>query len=126
MDDATRAKIAATLKGRKPVWTGQPRTEAHRQALSEAAKRRDPTTRVRGESHPDWKGPDAGYMAKHNWVRRRLGKASRQMCERCGWHAAEWANVSGEHRRDLSDYVALCVGCHRKMDGYRTRQKRKG
>lgn len=28
----------------------------------------------------------------------------------------EWANLSGEYRRDLSDYIELCVPCHRLKD----------
>lgn len=28
----------------------------------------------------------------------------------------EWANISGEYKRDRSDWVMLCPSCHRKID----------
>lgn len=28
----------------------------------------------------------------------------------------EWANISGEYKRELSDYESLCVSCHRIKD----------
>jgi len=28
----------------------------------------------------------------------------------------EWANISGEYKRDVSDYIQLCPSCHRKFD----------
>lgn len=49
---------------------------------------------------------------------RTLGRPSQ--CSRCGTQTAqryEWANVSGQYRRDAADWVRLCVSCHRK-EGY--------
>lgn len=28
----------------------------------------------------------------------------------------EWANISGEYKRERSDWVMLCPSCHRKID----------
>ena len=28
----------------------------------------------------------------------------------------EWANISGEYKRDLNDWMNLCVSCHKKYD----------
>ena len=70
-----------------------------------------------GEESRRWKGDKASYVAKHMWIIKHYGKAS--MCEKCGTVTAsryEWANISGEYRRESSDYMQLCPSCHRKMD----------
>ena len=70
-----------------------------------------------GKSHHSWKGDRAKYSAIHMWVRKELGKPSK--CEKCGTTTAkkfEWANISGEHKRDINDWKRLCASCHRKMD----------
>lgn len=65
-----------------------------------------------------WKGEDVSYSGLHYWVARHLGKP--QHCEQCGRTRGtkryEWANKSGEYKRDLSDWLRLCVPCHRTMD----------
>lgn len=73
-------------------------------------------TRLRvGQDHPGWKGEGAGYMALHNWLRRSKKKTGR--CEECGAsRKTDWANVSGEYRRDLADYQELCRSCHVARD----------
>ena len=71
------------------------------------------------ENHPNWKGEDAGYSAKHNWIRKVLGKPSK--CDRCQTITAkryEWANKSKQYKRDVADWERLCTSCHRK-DGYK-------
>lgn len=70
-----------------------------------------------GDKSRRWKGENAGYVAKHMWIIKHFGKASK--CEFNSNHKAkryEWANVSGEYRRDKSDYIELCPSCHRIMD----------
>lgn len=69
------------------------------------------------ERHPLWKGDDASLIAKHNWVVRRLGKPKR--CDHCGTtedRMYHWANISGKYKRDLSDWLRLCVPCHKRYD----------
>ena len=73
--------------------------------------------RMRDERHRCWKGDAVGYDALHTWVSRKLGKP--QKCAHCGteqqrWY--HWANVSGEYRRDLNDWLRLCVPCHSRFD----------
>ena len=77
-----------------------------------------------GPRHPNWKGDEVGYHALHRWVERR--KVRTGICSECGAQpepmgrrrvGTEFANVSGEYRRDLADYVELCVPCHRRQDG---------
>lgn len=76
--------------------------------------------RNRGALNPLWKGSDAGYMALHNWIRRHKPKSG--SCSDCGAEGrTDWANVSGEYRRDLDDYRELCRPCHRRFDGVQLR-----
>lgn len=70
-----------------------------------------------GELNHTWKGDEVGYRALHSWVERNLGRP--QKCEHCGdtnkkrYH---WANKSREYKRELSDWLRLCVACHKKYD----------
>ena len=78
-----------------------------------------PTARPSGEEHHMWKGSDVKYSGLHRWVLRN--KVKTNICQDCGVKCegkrfTEWANVSGEYRRDLDDYVELCPPCHRVFD----------
>lgn len=78
-----------------------------------------------GKQSRRWKGDKASYYAKHMWISKHYGKASK--CEKCGSLTAnryEWANVSGEYKRERSDYMELCTSCHQKMDHRRRREAR--
>jgi hypothetical protein len=68
------------------------------------------------EDNFKWKGNDVKYGALHSWVKRRLGKA--KCCEMCGIKNGkyEWANKSQKYKRELSDWISLCLSCHRKYD----------
>ena len=68
------------------------------------------------QTHPNWKGDKVGYDGLHAWVEKHKGKPGR--CTKCGTEKGrmEWANVSGKYKRLLSDFVRLCVPCHREMD----------
>lgn len=69
-----------------------------------------------GENHYLWKGDDVGYSGLHKWVRTWLGKP--ESCIKCGEKnkMIHWANVSGEYKRELHDWMRLCVSCHKKYD----------
>jgi hypothetical protein len=69
-----------------------------------------------GERSPGWKGDAVGYTALHVWVRGAKGPP--EQCSACGTTEGrlEWANVSHEYRRDVADWIALCVRCHRRFD----------
>jgi hypothetical protein len=59
------------------------------------------------------------YGALHNWIRRHYGKPTN--CEYCmkenlKGKRINWANISGEYKRDRNDFVRLCVPCHRLFD----------
>ncbi len=97
-----------------------------KQAASEAARRlwSTPEHRARmakvlapGASSPSWKGADAKYGAQHMWIYAQRGKASK--CSFDPTHVRKmyhWANISGEYKRDVSDYMELCVPCHSRYD----------
>lgn len=53
------------------------------------------------------------YGSVHQWVKRKNGQPS--VCDNCSSKnskAYDWANISGEYRRDLSDWKRLCRSCH--------------
>jgi hypothetical protein len=57
------------------------------------------------------------YTATHRWVHDTLGKAT--YCSKDLTHKSknfEWANVSGEYKREKNDWIQLCQSCHRKRD----------
>jgi len=75
--------------------------------------------KILGINHKNWKGDLVGYSALHRWVERKLGKPLQ--CEDCGTTAVkryEWANISGEYKRDIKDFKRLCYKCHRKFDDH--------
>ena len=72
-----------------------------------------------GVKNLNWLGEDAGYGSKHKWISYNFGKASECqniLCKGENLKRFEWANISGDHKRDRSDYIQLCVPCHRRWD----------
>lgn len=72
-----------------------------------------------GINHWAWKGDGASYRALHYWLRRNLGKPN--TCKKCGKfderpRFIQWANIDGLYRRVLTDYISLCVSCHKLHD----------
>ncbi len=72
-----------------------------------------------GSKHPAWQGENVGYHALHSWVSRRKGKPD--TCEHCklsGLYGQKihWANVNGEYKRNVDDWIRLCALCHRRYD----------
>lgn len=71
-----------------------------------------------GDQARRWKGIKAGYHAIHCWLSKHYEKGDN--CEQCGtreFSRLEWANLSGEYKRERSDYKAMCPSCHRLFDG---------
>lgn len=57
------------------------------------------------------------YSAIHHWVKYHLGRPGKcENCQATGLLRFEWANLSGEYKRDLTDWASLCVQCHRLID----------
>jgi len=70
------------------------------------------------EEHSRWKESGVGMPALHEWVEKELGKPDN--CEHCDRDNAaryEWANKSGEYKRDTDDWIRLCSVCHKAYDG---------
>lgn len=75
------------------------------------------------DKHWNWKGDEAGYSGLHKWITRIRGKANH--CEVCGCRKIpmgkkrwfDWANVSNEYKREVSDWKMMCKPCHRLYDG---------
>jgi len=69
------------------------------------------------ENNPNWKGDKAGHHSLHTWVKTRLGTPKE--CEHCGTEDArffDWANKSGEYKREINDWIRLCRSCHIEYD----------
>lgn len=69
-----------------------------------------------------WKGMDAGYVAKHMWITKYYGKPKKcenPICSTKNPSRLEWANISGNYKREKEDYVGLCPSCHRRRDLYK-------
>lgn len=66
------------------------------------------------------------YTATHQWIIRRLGKPT--TCEHCqktgltGRHI-HWANKDHSYKKDLDNWIRLCVSCHRKYDYHLLKNK---
>lgn len=103
-------KISIALKGK-------PKSKTHienvRQTLI-GRKRLD----MSGPKNINWKGDRASYGTLHDWVSLHLGRP--KSCTHCKstdpQKKYQWANISGKYKRDLTDWIRLCVQCHRKMD----------
>ena len=71
---------------------------------------------------PSWKGEDAKYLPKHNWVRYWKGKPKKCIdCNKKGkmvngqWNI-HWSNIDHKYKRVLEDYIGRCPSCHRRYD----------
>jgi hypothetical protein len=93
-------------------------TDDHRARLRERSN-----DHLQSDRHYGWKGDAASYLSKHQWVYRRKPRTGE--CEECGTRppafrnrttGTEFANVSGEYRRDVDDYRELCHACHTTFD----------
>jgi hypothetical protein len=143
LSEETRQRISAALKGRpkSPEWKrkistalqghqvsaetarkiadskrGRPLSPEHRQRISDALR-----GQFVGPAHPGWKGEKVSYSGLHAWVATHKTKTG--VCEDCGQYVGtngprgtQWANISGDYRRDLDDFRELCVLCHRRFD----------
>ena len=91
----------------------------HKQTPEEMMKRVNGST---GSNHKSWKGDNVGYSSLHAWIIRCKGNPL--YCENCGLEGRKngrnwnihWANIDGNYRRVLEDYIALCRSCHWEHD----------
>lgn len=81
----------------------------------------------KGSIPVNYKGDTARYNTKHQWVYYHYGKAT--YCENSLYHKStvyHWANLTGEYKRDITDWKQLCPSCHKKMDWKPSKYCRKG
>ena len=105
-------------KGKPLGWIGH--SKPHND-LAKARMRKNASVRY-GEKNNKWKGDavcKVGNAAIHPWVKRQLGFPNK--CEFCGFESdshfkIHWANISHEYKRDISDWMRLCVPCHKRYD----------
>lgn len=103
LSDESRAKMSA-------VRTGRRHSLRSRLKLMAAVKR--------GPNNPAWKGDDVTYRVIHRWINRVATKTG--TCSRCGEERlTQWANLSGNYRRDVNDFAEMCVPCHSRYDRLR-------
>lgn len=93
------------------------KTEEHKRKLRKILKKYQRWRK--GEKNFSWKGDKVGYRALHNWV--KYWKGSPKICEFCGKKGIgkeiNWANINNhQYRRNLNDFISLCVSCHKKYD----------
>ena len=74
---------------------------------------------LKNDGHPKWKGEKVSYRGLHMWIMRNKGKPD--TCKHCGVYDRrpryiQWANIDGKYKRDLGDFIPLCVACHKKYD----------
>lgn len=116
LPEETKRKISEAHKGKMPK---------NIELLKKLAeqKKGKPYTEIWGhevlfdEASPSWKGDNIKYSALHKWVTRKLGKAT--YCSSDISHKRfkfQWANISGAYKRELSDFMPLCLSCHKLYD----------
>lgn len=102
----TRAKIGAKHKGK--IVSQETRLKQSR------AKMGHNYNNV-GPNHHSWKGDKVKYRQLHAWVARY--KLRSGICSECSAVGkTHFANISGKYRRDLEDFMEMCVSCHRRYD----------
>lgn len=99
----TKLRISKSLKGR--IFTDE-----HKKKISLALK---------GEKSIEWKGDNVSYRGLHKWIENQLGKPMTcSICLNSNLNKTQyhWSNISGNYKRELSDWQRLCVKCHRQFD----------
>jgi hypothetical protein len=76
------------------------------------------------DNNPGWKGDNASYYSKHQFLSKNHGKPSE--CTYCsikgkkkkgGRWSIQWAKIKNRaYSHDVNDYIALCRTCHSKYD----------
>lgn len=124
MSEATKEKLRQANKGQKAWNKGKPAPWARERMLKDnPAKRQENRKRMR-ENNPMSHGGQVAYKRKdykaiHWWVGKNFGLSRK--CEECGViderpRMIHWANISGEYKKERSDWKRLCYKCHKEMD----------
>lgn len=116
--EETKKKISLTKRG-KPSW--------NKGLKGFRAGEKRPNIVPKGSDSVCWKGKKVSYRGLHMWVELLLGKP--KYCVKCGkesnGHNMHWANISGEYKREITDWIRLCAKCHGAYDKEKGLRKRK-
>ena len=120
-----RNKFGQFVKGNVPWTKGIGHTEETKLKISQNNYWNGKT----GKLHPQWRGDKVGYSGIHAWVYKHLGKAKKCENPNCIYPRVgskgrflkktkryEWANKDHKYRRNLKDWISLCVSCHKLYD----------
>ena len=68
--------------------------------------------------HSRWQGDKPSYRAVHAWIKKHYGVAKKCNGLNCNGksNTYQWANISGEYKRDINDFIELCASCHKLYD----------
>lgn len=98
------------VKKATQIWSGKHHSQATKNKMSKKLKGKTIENR-----HGMWKGDSVGLSALHKWVYRRLGQPNK--CEICETSEGNfnWHNISHEYKRDLDDWIRVCITCHNNL-----------
>lgn len=108
VSEETKRKISQSNIGRTSANKGKRFSKETRLKMSIAQ---------RGENNANWKTGELKYSTVHKWIVRTCGRADHCV----NGHKAkkyDWANKTGEYKRDINDWHQLCRSCNMK-DGVR-------
>ena len=115
-------------KGRVSGFKGKKHSEETKRKMSldrtghlvTAETRKKLSLGKKGEKNYSWVGDKIGYSGIHTWIVRTYGPAKDYPCMICagtnGSKKIDWANISGEYKRDAQDWTTLCRKCHMAFD----------
>jgi hypothetical protein len=104
-------------KGRR--WAAEVKEKFRQAKLQNPVRYWQGKVREQDSGHWGWKGDKVSYAGLHIWVRKHLGTPRK--CQHCKNSTLQhrqyhWANKSRQYKRELSDWVRLCVKCHKLYD----------
>lgn len=115
-------RTAQGLKNLSEAHKGKKASEETKRRMSETHKKigsGNNLPHLVGPKNFQWKGNKVGYHALHLWVNTHLGKPV--ICQHCGKKGLKgreihWANKDHTYKRNLVDWISLCMQCHGKYD----------
>jgi len=127
LSESHKKALSESRMGEKNPNYGKTFSEDHRRKLSESHKgivygppseltKKKIAESQTGDKHPGWKGDEVGFATLHEWMRKMYPPP--ELCTKCGLNKPlDIHNISGEYRRDISDWQYLCRKCHQIVDG---------
>ncbi|KKK72731.1 hypothetical protein LCGC14_2900940 [marine sediment metagenome] len=96
----TKLKMSNNKKGHKGYMLGKKHTKEAKERIGKA----------------QFKGDDVKYSAIHQWLRKKYPPPNN--CQECGiiGKKLDLSNITGIHKRSISNYKYLCKSCHMKQD----------